>query len=159
MTVKTSNSTDKQVLVASETEMEGLLRDLLAEGKMVRVQVKGYSMLPFLWNRNEQVEMTFPHDSDLIPGTLVVFVDNGRFLVHRILKVHKEQLIIVGDGNYQLRELVKKEQVVGIVRNIIYPGGAILGTDSKKWRLLSKLWLKIKPFCKWMILFIKKIGR
>ncbi len=147
-----------KVLVASNVEMLELLTELLKEGKLVRVKVTGYSMIPFMWNRGEQVELSYPKDEELIPKTLVVFVYQNRFLVHRVIERNGDMLTIMGDGIYKNTEVVKKEQVVGIVRKIIYPGGRELSTGSKYWTILSRSWSFVKILSKWPLSMGSMLG-
>jgi len=123
-----------------------LLDELLSEGKVVRLRIKGSSMLPFLRDGLDQVDLTTPGDAELIPGALVLFKYKDGFILHRIIRRKGNKLMIIGDNVYQSKEVVTTEQVTGIVRKIIYPGGRELSTNSLRWKILSACRFVIKPF-------------
>ncbi|MCE1199907.1 MAG: S24/S26 family peptidase [Marinilabiliales bacterium] len=147
----------KPTLLLSEDEMTGLLADLLKDGKQVHIPVRGYSMAPFLWNRGERVLLSKATTEELVRGTLVVFKYQGRFVVHRILLRRENQLILAGDSIYGVKEMIPLDQVVGVVREIIYTENKILSTASFRWRFCSSTWLLCKPLMRFPLRLIIRI--
>jgi signal peptidase I len=137
----------ESVLVAPNIEVLELIDELLGEGKIVRLRIRGRSMLPFLRDGLEQVDLSTPLDREITPGALVLFRYNGTFILHRLIRRKKNKLMIIGDNVYGSKEIIAIEQVIGIVRKIIYPSGKELRTDSIRWKILSICWLLIKPVC------------
>jgi hypothetical protein len=146
MNEQSFQSVNEPVLVASNIEMLEILDELLGEGKIVRLKIKGRSMLPFLRDGKEQVDISTPVEKELIPGAIVLFKYGGGFLLHRIIKRNADKLLLRGDNIFQSTEAATTDLVLGIVRKIIYPGGRELRTDSYRWKILSRCWLLIKPF-------------
>lgn len=149
----------EKVLVASNVEMLELLTELIGEGKIVRLKVQGTSMMPFLHDGLDTVELSKPTDQELIPGAIVLFRYRDGFLLHRIISRKGNVLTNRGDNIYLTeKEVVLRDQVVGIVCKIIYPGGREISTNSSYWRILSKCWLLIKPISRLPIfVFLKSL--
>ena len=148
----------EQTLVASNVEMLGLLTELIGEGKIVRLKVQGTSMMPFLHDGLDTVELFNPTDKELIPGAIVLFKYGNGFLLHRIIGRKEKILTIRGDNVYiREKEVVSTNQVLGIVRKIISPGGKELSTNSSYWRILSKCWLFVKPISNWPLRMLVKL--
>jgi len=146
----------ESVLMVSNIEMLGMLDELLGDGKVVRIRIKGRSMLPFLRDGVEQVDLSTPADKEMIPGALVLFRYRDVFVLHRIIRRKENKLMIMGDNVYQYKEVVTTDQVIGIVRKIIYPHGRELSTDSRRWKILSASWLIIKPVYRLSLIFIRR---
>jgi hypothetical protein len=152
-------SLNESVLVASNVEMLELLDELLGEGKVVRLRIKGKSMMPFLHDGVDYVDLSSPADAEMIPGALVLFRYRGSFLLHRIIRRKENKLMLRGDNVFQSKEIVTTEHVIGIVRKIVYPDGKALSTDSLRWRILGTYWLIIRPFYRVSHLFINLARR
>lgn len=135
----------KESLVASNIEMLELIEEFLEDGKNVRIKIKGNSMLPFLSDGSEQVDLSAPANKELRKGALVLFKYGNGFILHRIIQRKKDRLILMGDNIYQSKEFITTEQVIGIVRRIIFLNGKVLDTNSFSWKTLSFCWLLIKP--------------
>ena len=142
--------------MVSNIEMLGMLDELLGDGKDVRLRIKGRSMMPFLRDGLEQVDLSTPNDTKLIPGALVLFRYQGGFILHRVIRRKENKLLIMGDNIYQSREVVTTDQVIGIVHKIIYPGERELSTDSRRWKILSACWLMIKPVYRLSMFIVRR---
>lgn len=138
----------KESLVASNIEMFELIEELLKEGKVVRLKIKGTSMLPFLQDGTTQVEISAPEEEEIKAGALVLFRYKGEFILHRILHRKGNRLVLRGDNLYQSKEFIATEQVIGMVRKIILPEYRTINTQSLYWKVLSHSWLLIKPIVK-----------
>jgi signal peptidase I len=143
-----NQSINENVLIASNAEMLGLLEELLGEDKSVRLKIKGRSMLPLLGDGVEEVELSRPTDKEIIDGALVLFRYGDGFLLHRIIRRKENNLMLRGDNVFQSIEFVNTEQVIGIVRRIIYPRGRELSIRSLRWKILSTSWLIMRPLCR-----------
>lgn len=147
----------EKVLVASNVEMLELLAELIGEGKVVRLKVQGTSMKPFLRDGLDTVELSKPTDKELTRGAIVLFRYRDGFLLHRIIRRKGNELIIRGDNIYLTeKEIVSTDQVVGIVRKIIYPGGRERSTSTPGWEILNNMWDYIKSVYMWLLLIVNK---
>ena len=112
--------------------------------------------MPFLRDGADQVELSKPAaDKEIIKGAIVLFRYSDGFVLHRIIRRKENKLMIMGDNVYQSKEFVTTNQIIGIVRKIIYPGGRELSTSSFRWKILSSVWLLIKPLYRTSLKLIK----
>ncbi len=143
--IKSKQGIHENGLIASNTEMLGMLEELLGEGKVVRLTIKGRSMQPLLCDGVDQVEIVSPSKEDIVPGMIVLFRYGNVFLLHRIMSRKGDELVLRGDNLFQSKEDAVIEQVIGIVKRIIFPEGKELSTSSLRWKFRSYCWLTIKP--------------
>ena len=94
--------------------------ELLREGKTVRVQVGGQSMLPTL--RASDTLLLAPCTAPLRRGEVALFRLGDHFIVHRCLGTHRGLYRMCGDNNFSLEE-VPPAAVAGRVLEAIRPDG------------------------------------
>ena len=130
----------------------------LGEGRTVTIPVKGYSMLPFIRGGKDLVELDVPR-GPLKPYDIVLFhvgtESEGRWVMHRILKVEGENLTIMGDGVYRGREHVKTSQVHARAIKIIRAGKTPVDPYSTKQIRLFKFWYFIRPLRPFILKFYR----
>lgn len=147
---------NEKVLVASNVEMLELLAELIGEGKVVRLKVQGTSMMPFLRDGLDTVELSKPADSEQVRGAIVLFRYRDGFLLHRIIKRKGNVLTIRGDNIYLTeKEVVLTDQVVGIVRRIVYSGAREISTNSLLWKISNMGRELYKIAFRWRVLSSK----
>ncbi len=118
---------------------------LLAEGKSIRIHPQGYSMYPlFVPGRDEAV--IAPANTEMLKrGDVVLYRREGSILVlHRIWKRTGEGLFMVGDNQKVIEGPLKKEQVKGILCQVIRRGKCF-SVRNPFYRLLSAVWLMLRP--------------
>lgn len=125
-------------------ELFAIVRDTLLEGNTVRVAVNGQSMLPFF--RSGSTITLRPIKEGDIRKYNVVMADAGHaFVVHRIIEVDKEQITLLGDGNYNGTERVARDRIYGIV------------DCSALHLLLAKIWLWLRPVRRYPLAIFRRI--
>ena len=73
---------------------------LLSEGVSVTLPVDGRSMLPFIIGGRESVILKKPQR--LKKGDVVLaWVENCRYVVHRIISIDGNRVTLMGDGNLE----------------------------------------------------------
>lgn len=92
---------------------------------------KGTSMLPLI-KQDTDVSVIKKVDRELKKNDVVLFLrDNGNYILHRIIKLLPDnKYLICGDNRY-IAETVKKEQIIGILSEVVKDGKKILMTDKK----------------------------
>lgn len=133
------------------------VEDLLSEGQSVVIRVKGYSMRPFIRNERTQVRIAPITDLDrknLCIGDIILFRYKGRHIMHRIRHIECDKIILAGDGNYRIWEECLRQDVVGIVSDIIYFNGKSISCQSRQWRCISWLWVSLPQLVRRVILGI-----
>lgn len=125
-----------------------LVKELLAENRQAVFTVTGYSMLPFLGSRRDQVCLDRCEKQHLRKGAVILFqkdVPPYHYILHRIYKVTEQGYHTMGDGNTFMDEPIRAEQVIGIVTKI-YRKGKEIDCSSVWFRLFSGAWRWMKPF-------------
>ncbi len=124
----------------------GAVRDLLLEGKSVKISVKGQSMLPFF--RSGSTILLRPlRDGDLRRLNVVLADIGGHFAVHRIIRVEPNRITLLGDGNIAGVEIVAPEAIYGIV------------DISALHRFFARLWLWMRPLRRYPLAVLRRICR
>ena len=121
---------------------------LLAEGHEVVVVPKGRSMLPFIRGDEDKVVLNAPKGIKV--GDIVLAHFGGRFILHRIIAIDGDQVTLMGDGNLQGTEQGRKEEIAGIVTDIITPKGRHR-KPTNGW-----LWRKLLPIRKYLLKIYRK---
>ena len=104
---------------------------------------KGHSMLPLL--REERDLMVIQKGTgEYRKYDAVLFQRNdGELVLHRVLRIEPERCRIQGDNTFY-SELVRKEQILGKLTQILR-NGKIISTSDKKYRLFVRLWWAVYP--------------
>ena len=80
----------------------GMLKELVEQGREVRMVISGSSMAPFLIHGRDSIFFRAP-ERELRKGDIVFYErPGGQFVVHRICRVHADGYDIIGgctDGN------------------------------------------------------------
>lgn len=79
---------------------------------------------------------------------------NGKYVMHRILKVRKDGYVICGDNRYQREFGVPDEWIFGILTGVIKDGKTISVTD-RRYRLYVHLWCDFF----WIRVMVIRVGR
>ncbi len=133
---------------------------LIEEEKRVIVRVKGSSMLPFLRGDKDSVELE--KASEIKCGDIVLaYVEECRFVLHRIIRIDGERVVLMGDGNLKGCEYCRIEDIKAKAVNIIKPakGGykKISCTDRTHMRK-ADLWKKLLPVRRYILAIYKRIS-
>ena len=133
---------------------------LIEEGKRVIVRVKGSSMLPFLRGDKDSVELE--KATEIKCGDIVLaYVEECRFVLHRIIRIDGERVVLMGDGNLKGCEYCRIEDIKAKAVNIIKPakGGykKISCTDRTHMRK-ADLWKKLLPVRRYILAIYKRIS-
>lgn len=135
--------------VVDTNEYVSMLRDLVREGKSVNFLITGNSMSPFLIHQRDTISFKAP-DRPLKRGDIVFFQrDNGRFILHRILRVHvapdgKRSYDIIGDNQTEIETGVREDQIFGLVFAVVRKGKKTQPGDFWWW-FFERVWLRIIP--------------
>ena len=135
-----------QSRVIPNAELFAVARDMLLEGKSVRIAVNGESMLPFF--RSGSTITLRPLQEGDIRKYNVVMADAGHaFVVHRIIEVNEEDVLLFGDGNIKRGERVKRQQIYGVV------------DCSRIHIFFAKIWLWMLPIRRYPLAIFRRVMR
>ena len=134
----------KTITIEKSIMMEEI-RKLISEGKTVTLTVKGNSMNPFMVHLRDQLTLGPWKKEDLRVGTVALVCDiYGNYLIHRIIKVDKDTVTLLGDGNIIQTETAAKNNIIGIM-HAIHRKGRTYTPKSMTWRIYSKIWALLTP--------------
>lgn len=145
----------------SSYEMFAVVKELLAENRQAVFTITGYSMLPFMGSRRDQVVLESCDREKLKVGDIILFqyeTPPYDYILHRIYKVTEHGYRTMGDGNDFMDQEITPEQVVGIVTKV-YRRGKEIDCSSVGWRLVSDIWRWMKPVRGPLIRLYRRISR
>ena len=83
--------------------------------------------------------------------------DSGQYVLHRILKVRKNDYVVCGDNRWYRETGVTDRHVIGVLTAVIRDGKTVFVTD-RKYRMYVHLWCDFF-FIRAMILWLKALPR
>ena len=121
-----------------------MLRELVEEGHQVNLLISGSSMSPFLIHHRDTIYFQKPH-RELKAGDMVFYRRvNGKYVMHRILKIRPEGFYMIGDGQTEVEGPLQREQIFGLVTAVKRKGRLIRPGDFW-WEFFARVWLRIIP--------------
>lgn len=140
----------------SNTEILPEVVRLMDEGHTVTINLRGFSMRPFLENDRDKALLT--KAKDIRKGDVVLAeITPGHYVLHRIIKVEDNNVILRGDGNI-LEEHCRKEDIKGFAIGFYRKGQKKIDkTNSFKWLLYSWLWTFLYPIRRYLLAVYRRI--
>ena len=129
-------------------ELSPLIVGLINEGTDVTLTVTGNSMKPMLTHLRDSVVLTKCDPLALRVGDIPLYRrEDGKYILHRILKSHDTVYDISGDHQWILERNVPKSCVLCVVKGFTR-NGKYHSCDEYGYRLYAFLWRKMFPFRK-----------
>lgn len=130
------------------------VKSAIDNGQTATINVKGYSMRPFLDNTRHKVTLAAPGVLT-VGDAIMAEISKGVFVLHRIIAIHGDVIMLMGDGNVRGTEVCKRSDVIGIVTHYIYENKTVPATD--KWlKKEIRIWRKLL-FMRRYLLYIYKV--
>lgn len=129
--------------------------NLTLEGMRVIFPVKGHSMLPFIIGGRESVEIGKP-DKIKVGDIVLAWVDNNRYVVHRIIALDNGCVTLMGDGNLRGVETCQMPDVKAKVLSVVKKDGSHVDIYSPSRVLASKCWIKLLPVRRWLLAIYRR---
>ena len=125
---------------------------LVNEGHDVTIPLRGYSMRPFLEDGRDLAILT-KIDRQLKVGDIVLAeLAPGHYPLHRIFRLNKSHVQMLGDGNLTPDPIIRHEDVKVFVKAFLRKGSKIPDyVDGKKFQRYSKFWMKVRPARRWFL--------
>ena len=118
-------------------------QELEKQGYYVSTTV-GWSMWPMLRNRKDRIILLPKGEERLKRHDLPLYRrPDGKYILHRILRVKDGEYVIRGDNTYRL-EQVPDSWVLGYVSEF-YRGGRHISADSRLYRVYIVVWRLLFP--------------
>ena len=71
--------------------------------------------------------------------------DNGQYVLHRIVKVRRDDYLLCGDNRVELESGITDRHIIGMLTDIIRDGKTISVYSFKK-RVYAHIWCDFRPF-------------
>lgn len=127
----------------------------IAGGEAVVINVRGYSMRPFLEHERDKVELS-PWTDVRVGDAVLAEIAPGQYVLHRIIVREGDRLTLRGDGNIRGVEHCRVGDVRGVVTKYIRSDGSVfLASDTRLCRKI-KLWGSLPSIVRRACLFIYK---
>lgn len=131
------------------TELKGLAAQILAENRVVRMRVRGYSMIPFI-REGDILEIQPLKNQTIRRGDVVMCVlPDRRLVIHRVVQVRgypgHPSFLMQGDAACAPDGIVTGSQILGRVGALERSGRRRM-LDNPCQRSLVWLWLNLSPF-------------
>lgn len=125
------------------------IEQLLAQGNNIQIKPQGYSMYPVLVPGRDEAVIEPIKERKLKRGDVVLYRrmagDTDHILVlHRIWKVKPEGIYLVGDNQKGIEGPLMRGQMKGIMAGM-YRKGKYISVQNQGYRLLTGLWLLLRP--------------
>ena len=111
----------------------GEVAAVLREGREAVITPTGNSMLPFIRNGKDRVELRR------------MVRTGGRYILHRIIAIDGEALTLMGDGNLRGTEHCTTADVIGTVTEIIRPDGRRRAPGK------GRVWRALRPVRRYIL--------
>ena len=124
-----------------QIEMQQLLpflKEMLADGRGVRMTVTGNSMYPLLRDRRDSVLLVQKEKPKKYDIALFVR-KNGEAVLHRIIQIRRGCFTMLGDNQYEKEGPIEPSQVVAIVQGF-YRDNQFISCQTWWYRLYRFLW-------------------
>ena len=141
-------------IAASDDEILSEAIRLVGEGIAVTFPVNGRSMLPFIVGGRESVILEKPRPAK-VGDVVLAFVENSRYVIHRILKIDGENVTLMGDGNLYGVERCRLQDIKATATHVVGKSGKRRSLDSRQSRHRARLWRKLQPVRKWLLLLYR----
>ena len=129
---------------------------LVKDGVSVTLPVNGNSMLPFIIGGKESVILQTPQQLE-VGDVVLAWVEDNRYVVHRIIKIDDDRVTLMGDGNLLITEHCALSDVKAFVTHVV-------GVDNKPhdlytpWRRrASRLWWHLCPIRRYLLAIYRRV--
>lgn len=147
-----SGGDNKRILLPNDVLL-GKVEQALKEGHTATINVRGYSMRPFLEHERDRVLLA-PVGSLAVGDAVLARVGHGVFVLHRIDKMVGDRLTLMGDGNLGTVERCLMKDVVGVVKKY-YRNGHEISADNRWLCRCVCLWRRLLPLRRGLLLFYR----
>lgn len=128
----------------SINDLMPLIRECINSGKRVNMRVTGVSMYPLLYNRRDTVVL---ERADSVKKYDIVLHErqDGKYILHRIIKKKGDVLTIAGDFEIQKEYPVSTSQVIARVVGFVRKG-KYHDVNEPFFKAYAVIWVAIFPF-------------
>lgn len=129
----------KQTTKVSNSILFQEVAEMVASGHRVEIVGKGSSMFPMIRGGKDKIVLRKVDNLSIERGNiLLVKLENGNYVLHRVKKHDTRTLILQGDGNLRNVEICRAEDVIAEAVEVIR-GKKRIAKGSCSWKMYSRL--------------------
>ena len=133
-----------------------LVEEQLAEGRQVRIALKGTSMLPTLCEHDELILEPLRDEPSV--GDVLLFRVGDYHIVHRLIRYADGLYTMQGDNNIDV-EYARRDNLQARVVEVKRRNGSTVRTDSPEWQRISRRSLRRGRVKRWLYRWLGRGGR
>ncbi|TYQ15946.1 UNVERIFIED_CONTAM: hypothetical protein Cloal_2443 [Acetivibrio alkalicellulosi] len=128
------------------SQTHALMEEIMNNGGEVIFTIMGNSMLPMLHHKRDRVCIKRSEKQILKKYDIPLFIrPDGKFVLHRIVKVNSDGYVIIGDNQAIKEHFVQHSQVVGVVKGF-WRNEKYYSCDNLYYRIYVRIWSITYPF-------------
>ena len=128
---------------------------LVSDGVSVTLPVNGRRMLPFIIGGQESVILQKPEAVE-VGDVVLAWVEDCRWVVHRIIGINGDRVVLMGDGNIVGVEHCTVSDVKARVTHVVDVKGKQHDLYNR-WRTLgAKVWWRLRPIRRYLLFIYRK---
>ena len=131
------------------SKLKSTFEEQLRQNRKLLYTNVGDSMLPLIKEHRDVLVIERPKEWDVLPvdGTAKLSRldiplyrrDSGQYVLHRVLRVRKDDYVLCGDNRFQREYGISDRHVIGVLTAVIKNGRTIPVTKGK-YRFYAHLW-------------------
>ena len=129
---------------------------LVEEGICVTLPVDGRSMLPFIIGGKDSVILEKPQKAE-IGDIVLAWVEQCRYVVHRIIAITGDEVTLMGDGNIRGTEQCHINDIKASITYVVDEKNRRINIYNRKYRWSSFVWVKLRPVRRYLLAFYRLI--
>jgi len=129
---------------------------LVDDGVSVTLPVNGSSMLPFIIGGRESVILQKPV-APRVGDVVLAWVENRRYVVHRIIRIAGENVTLMGDGNILGTERCTLADIKAIATHVVDAQGKRHEMNNRWRRRAARLWFLLRPIRRYLLAIYRRL--
>ncbi len=136
-----------------------MIEDSFRQGMTVTLGVTGNSMLPLLRHNRDCVILSACDPTALKRGDVPLYRrPDGKFVLHRILRVEKDSYTLAGDAQHELEVGLPKTCVIAVMTGFTRKGKTV-SCRNVWYGLYSSMWMLVRPLRPYLFRVASRLRR
>ena len=153
--MSSGNRQVREIQLANAVFLPEIIK-LLDEGHSVTIRLKGISMRPFLEDNRDKALLIKPQDIK-VGDVVLAELPNSIYVLHRIVKIDKDNITLLGDGNLRC-EYCTRADIKGFAVGFYRKDKTLLErTDQRKWKMYSWFWMRLRPIRRYLLAIYRRV--
>lgn len=121
------------------------IKEALEAGGIYSGLTCGISMEPLIHHQRDTIIVVKPEGRLKKYDVPVYVTKQGKYIMHRVVKVYPDHYVIVGD-NLKTKEYVTDDMIIGKLKGFYKNGKKYIDLETNKaYKLYSKIWVALLP--------------